>query len=133
MKIITSFWKTIIWSCIVLFLSLSSENTLPHPSWLMFPHIDKAVHFIMYFVFTLVFIHDSEHYSKIRLKHGHIILITVLIVISIGGFLEILQRIPSIHRNSDFLDFLTNTVGAVVASVLYRIFKPLLNKISNIR
>ena len=132
MKFITSFWKTIIWACVVLFLSLSSENNLPNPSWLMFPHIDKAVHFIMYFVFVLVLIHDSQHYSKIRLNHGQIILISVLIVIGWGGFLEILQRIPSIHRNSDFFDFLANTVGAVVASMFYRIFEPLLNKINNI-
>jgi VanZ family protein len=132
MKFITSFWKTIIWTCVVLFLSLSSGENLPHPSWLEFPHIDKVVHFIMYFVFALVLIHDSQHYSKIRLNHGQIILISVLIVIGWGGFLEILQRIPSIHRNSDFFDFLANTVGAVVASLLYRIFEPLLNKINDI-
>jgi VanZ family protein len=132
MKFVTSFWKTIIWTCVVLFLSLSSGENLPDPLWIEFPHIDKVVHFIMYFVFALALIHDLQHYSKIRLNHGQIILISVLAVIGWGGFLEILQRIPSIHRNSDFFDFLTNTVGAVVASLLYRIFEPLLNKINNI-
>jgi len=132
MKFIISFWKTIIWTCVVLFLSLSSGENLPHSSWLEFPHIDKVVHFVMYFVFALVLIHDSQHYSKIRLNHGQIILISVLIVIGWGGFLEILQRIPSIHRDSDFFDFLANTVGAVVASLLYRICEPLLNKINNL-
>jgi VanZ family protein len=132
MKLIISFWKTIIWTCIVLYLSLMSGNKIPHPSWLIFPHIDKAVHFIMYFVFALVLIHDSQHYSKIRLEHGQIILISVIIVIGWGGFLEILQRIPSIHRSSDFFDFLANTVGAVIASFLYRLFEPLLDKINAI-
>ena len=132
MKSITSFWKTIIWTCVVLFLSLSSGENLPDPLWIEFPHIDKVVHFMMYFVFALVLIHDLQHYSKIRLNHRQIILISVLIVIGWGGFLEILQRIPSIHRNSDFFDFLANTVGAVVASLLYRIFEPLLNKINDI-
>ena len=131
MKFIISFWKTIIWVCIVLFLSLSPGDIFQHPSWLMFPHIDKVVHFIMYFVFALVFINDSQHYSKIRPMHRQIVF-SVLIVISWGGFLEILQRIPSIHRSCDFFDFLANTVGAVVASVLYRRFEPLLNKINNI-
>jgi len=86
----------------------------------------------MYFVLALVLIHDSQHYGKIRIDHGQIILISVLMVIGWGGFLEILQRIPSIHRSSDFSDFLANTVGAVVASLLCRIFEPLLNKINNI-
>ena len=129
MKFITSFWKTIIWVCIILFLSLSPGNIFPHPSWLMFPHIDKAVHFIMYFVFALVLINDSQHYSKIRLTHRQIVF-SALIVISWGGFLEILQKIPSIHRSCDFFDFLANTLGAIVASLLYRIFEPLLNKIN---
>ena len=132
MKFTTSFWKTIIWTCVVLFLSLSSGENIPHSKWLEFAHIDKMVHFIMYFVFALVLIHDSQHYSKIRLNHGYLILISVLIVISWGGFLEILQRIPSIHRNSDFFDFIMNTIGAVVASVLYKIFEPLLNKINTL-
>ena len=132
MKFITSFWKTIIWTCVVLFLSLSSGENLPHPSWFEFPYIDKVAHFIMYFVFALVLIHDSRHYRKIRLNHGKIILISVLIVIGWSGFLEILQRLPSIHRNSDFFDFLANTVGAVAASLLYRIFEPLLNMINKI-
>jgi len=91
MKFITSFGKTIIWACIVVFLSLSPGDTFPHPSWLMFHHIDKIIHFIMYFVFTLVLIHDWEHYSKISLKHRQIILIAVLIVVGWSGFLEILQ------------------------------------------
>lgn len=120
-----------IWACLVLFLSLFSANKLPSPSWLMFPHVDKVAHFVMYFVFALVLIHDSQHYGKIKLKHGYIILISVFVVIGWGGFLEILQRIPSIHRNSDFFDFLANTAGAVVASVLYGIFEPLLNRINN--
>jgi VanZ family protein len=132
MKFITSFWKTIIWTCVVLFLSLSSGESLPLPFQSMFPHIDKAVHFIMYFVFALVLIHDSQHYSRIRLNHGQIILISVLIVICWGGFLEILQLIPRIRRHSDFFDFLANSAGAVVASLLYGIFEPLLNKINNI-
>jgi VanZ family protein len=132
MKFITSFWKTTIWASVVLVLSLSSGKNFQLPFWLLFPYIDKAVHFIMYFVFALVLIHDTQHYSKIRLNHGYIILIAVLIVIGWGGFLEILQRIPSIHRSSDFFDFLANTVGAVVAALLYRLFEPLLNKINNI-
>jgi VanZ family protein len=129
MKFIISFWKTIIWACIVIFLSLSSGDNLPHPSWMMFPNVDKVVHFFMYFIFALVLIHDLHYYSKIRLKRRQIILISVLIVISWGGLLEILQGIPSIHRSCDFFDFLANTIGTVVASVSYRILEPLLNKI----
>jgi len=124
MKFITSFWKTIIWAGIVLFLSLASGDNLPHPRWLMLPHIDKVVHFIMYFIFALVLIHDLKRSGKMRPHYSRnkIILISVLIVITWGGILEILQQIPAIHRNGDFSDVLANAAGAALAAAFYRIF-----------
>jgi len=134
MEFIVSFWKTIIWVGIVLFLSLSSGENLPHPRWLMFPHIDKMIHFMMYFVFALVLIHDLKRSGKILPKHdgNKIILISVLIVIIWGGILEILQQIPAIRRDCDFFDFLANAAGAFLAAAFYRIFEPLLDKINHL-
>lgn len=132
MVILTSFWKTILWICVILFLSLSSGDNLPHPRWLMFLHIDKVVHFVMYFVFALALIHDSQNNDQTRLQRGQISLLSVLIVTSCGGIIEILQAIPAIHRNCDFFDFLANAAGAVLAAALYRIFEPLLDKINHI-
>ena len=134
MKFITTFWKTLIWVGIVLFLSLTSGESLPHPRWLMFPHIDKIIHFIMYFVFALALIHDLKRSGKIRPEYdgNKIILISVLIVIIWGGILEILQQIPAIHRDCDFFDFLANAAGAVLAAVFYRILEPLLDKINRL-
>ena len=118
-----------IWICLIVFLSLYSGDDLPHPSWLMFPQIDKAAHFFMYFVFAALLIHDAQHYGKIHLKYSRIILISVSVVVGWGGILEILQGIPCIHRSRDFFDFLANAAGAVTAAASYRIWKPLLNKI----
>lgn len=134
MKFIRSFWKTIIWVGIVLFLSLTSGESLPHPRWLMFPQIDKVFHFIMYFVFALVLIHELKRSGKIPPKYDgdRIILISVLIVILWGGILEILQQIPAIHRDCDFFDFLANAAGAVLAAAFYRILEPLLDKINHL-
>jgi VanZ family protein len=127
MKIIKSFWKTIICVTVIISLSVMSGNEIPHVS---IPHIDKIVHFIMYFTFALALIHDFLHYSKIHLKHWQIVLLSIVSVIAMGGFLEILQRIPYIHRSSDFFDFLANAIGAVIASIVYKLFEPLLNKIN---
>ena len=132
MKFIHYFWKTIIWFIIVLFLSISPGNSLPHPSWLIFPHIDKAVHFMMYFIFALALIHDFQQYKKIRLQNSQVILISVLMVVCIGGFLEILQRTPGINRSCDLLDFTSNAIGAVAASVSYGIFEPFLDKLNDL-
>lgn len=121
-----------IWTCLIVFLSLYSGESLPHPRWLMFPHIDKAAHFLMYFIFAALLIHDAQHYSKIHLKYSRIILISVLVVIAWGGILEILQGIPHLHRSRDFFDFLANAAGAVAAAASYRVWEPLLNKIDGI-
>jgi VanZ family protein len=132
MKFFTSFWKTIIWGIVVVMLSLMKSEALPHVSWFQFPYFDKVVHFILYFVFATFLIHDFLHYSKINLKHWQIIAASIFIVIGYGGFLEVLQRIPGLHRSTDFFDFLANTCGAVVAATLFRYVEPLLTKINNI-
>ncbi len=129
MKFLVSFWKTLLWGTIVVLLSLMKQEALPHVSWFDFPNFDKIVHFIMYFVFATLLIHDFLHYSKIKLKHWQIIAASIFIVVGYGGFLEILQRIPSLHRSTDFFDFLANTSGAIVASLTFRFFEPLLTRI----
>lgn len=129
MKFLMSFWKTILWAIAVVLLSLMKSEALPHVPLFNFPYFDKIVHFIMYFVFATLLIHDFQHYSKIKLKHWQIIAASIIIVVGYGGFLEILQRIPSLHRSTDFFDFLANTSGAIVASITFRFFEPLLTRI----
>ena len=126
MKFLKSFWKTILWAIVVVMLSLMKGEALPHVPWFMFPYFDKIVHFVLYFVFATLLIHDFQHYSKIKLKHWQIIAASIIIVVGYGAFLEILQRIPSLHRSTDFFDFLANTSGAIVASFTFRLFEPLL-------
>ncbi|HEX3007764.1 MAG TPA: VanZ family protein [Bacteroidales bacterium] len=132
MKFLRFFWKTILWGTIVIMLSLMKQEALPHISMFEFPNFDKIVHFIMYFVFATLLIHDFLHYSKIKLKHWQIIATSIIIVVGYGGFLEILQRIPSLHRSTDFFDFLANTSGAIVASITFRFFEPLLTRIDSL-
>lgn len=129
MKFLVSFWKTILWAIGVVLLSLMKGEALPHVPWFIFPYFDKIVHFIMYFVFTTLLIHDFLLYSKLTLKHWQIIVASIFIVVGYGGFLEILQRIPSLHRSTDFFDFLANTSGAIIASFTFRFFEPLLTRI----
>jgi glycopeptide antibiotics resistance protein len=132
MNFIKSFWKTILWAIVVVMLSLMKSEALPHIRWFQFPYFDKVVHFILYFVFATFLIHDFLHYSNIKLKHWQIVAASIFIVVGYGGFLEVLQRIPSLHRSTDFFDFLANTSGAVVAAALYRFIEPLLTKINNL-
>jgi VanZ family protein len=129
MKLIISFWKTTICIIVIVTLSLMSSKELPNVS---IPNIDKIVHVLMYFTFALALIHDFLHYSKIHLKYWQIILLSIVSVIALGGFFEILQRIPFIQRSSDFRDFLANAVGAIIAAAVYKLFEPLLNKINAI-
>lgn len=131
MAILTTFWKTILWAGVVLLLSLGAGDTLPQPRWLMFPHIDKAFHFLLYFVFAFLVIYDLKHSGKRRRPHdgNKIILRSVLIVILWGGMMELLQQIPVIRRDCSIFDFLANAAGAVTAAFAYRILEPLLDKI----
>lgn len=129
MNFVISFWKTILCAIVVVFLSISSGDNLPE---VHIPYIDKIVHFIMYFGLTLAVTHDFIHYRKMPIQHWKIILLSIIMVIGWGGFMEVLQRIPGLHRSSDFFDFLTNTIGAIVAAISYKLFEPLMDYINSL-
>lgn len=129
MKLLISFWKTIVCGIIILILSAMPGKGIPN---IQIPSIDKVVHLFMYFGLGLALIHDFVNYSKIHLNQIQIILLSFVCVVAFGGFLEILQRIPFINRSSDFFDFLADATGAIIASFVYKWFSPLLDKINSI-
>lgn len=80
-------------------------------SWvsnLAFPHIDKVVHFCMFFFMTII-LYFSFNLNKI---------LYFIIPTAIGIFIEILQHTTNTGRTFDILDIAANTAGALVAFFL---------------
>jgi VanZ like family. len=120
MHIIKSFWKPIAWSLVVLILSGMTGETVSKIEIIYFPQIDKIVHFTMYFVFTFLMMYDFTRYKDKIFSRTQIILFSLISAILYGGGMELLQRISALHRSSDIRDFIANSIGAIVAVLLYK-------------
>ncbi|MFT5846544.1 MAG: VanZ family protein [Psychroserpens sp.] len=81
---------------------------------------DKIVHFIAYFIFTLVVF----NYCK-ELKISHVMLVSAIGVILYGIIIEVLQQVMTSYRTLDIYDALANTLGVVFAIIIIRFINKL--------
>jgi VanZ family protein len=101
---------------VIAILSLMPVNDLPH--FTVFPAIDKAVHFSMYFGLSFLVCWSLE-VNRDRMKPLYLMLAGVFMY---GVLMEILQRTMHNGRNFDFRDMIANLTGAVAGILLYRYF-----------
>ncbi|MGQ8338412.1 VanZ family protein [Sunxiuqinia sp. A32] len=111
-------WKTIlvVWFLFILFLSFYSFNKVNDTSF--FPHFDKVVHFILYFVLAMLCLLSGV--SSVS-KSG--ILVLVVCLFAIGGAIEVLQGVLTTVRTASTLDLLFNMLGGISAIGIYRTLK----------
>lgn len=105
----------VFWIALILFGVLSPSDSLSRNIYLFYfiPYFDKFVHGIMFFGFSfLLFLLLENKYSKIRS-----ILFTGLLSICFGILTEALQFFLNeiIHRNFEWLDFLADVFGIIIA------------------
>ena len=109
--------KIIVWFVVILYLSLTPAGDIPKLSILSLPYFDKLVHFTMYFVMALLlsgYFHQFKKFSNTK-----IIWLNVLLLIFVGGTLEIMQYELPINRDCSWGDFISNTTGAITGTVIY--------------
>ena len=109
----------ILWILVIFILcSLPSED-IPDPR-LNIPHLDKVVHFGMFFILSLLFSYALEAKTSLKLKTIYTIAISISIIY--GGLIEILQHY-FFNRGGDVLDLLADIAGGIVGCLCYPYFK----------
>ncbi len=115
-KFITNYFPTLILFLIIVYLSLgriSAPRSMPK-----IPHLDKVVHFLIYFVFTHVLSFDLFR-SKNRLVLVARRVLGLFLPIVLGVTMELAQVALTVYRSGDFLDILFNTLGAVAGLLVF--------------
>ena len=101
---------------VILIISGFPGNKVPKiPVW----QFDKLIHSIIYLVLSILLLMPfSVQYitNKKRLKTQ---LIIILVGISYGGFMEILQHYIFINRSGNLYDFIANAIGAIIGVLIY--------------
>lgn len=120
------FWRhnrlAIAWAILILILCGIPGNNFPKLSFLDWLRPDKIVHLILFGVQSFLLIKSfSSQSSSPRLKQnaerwG------VIISISYGALVEVLQATIFIGRSGDVRDAMANAIGALIGLYLYRKF-----------
>ena len=88
--------RNIIWAGVIFFLCAIPSDSIPNPK-LNIPHLDKVVHFGMFFIMSIFTIGFSFIY---------------------GGLIEVLQ-FKYFNRGGDWWDLFADVLGGVVGCLLY--------------
>lgn len=91
---------------------------------IIIPYFDKIVHFLMYFVFSLLFLYENFH-SNIEKKRKpiKIYFVTIFLSLIIGGIIEIVQSDFTTYRSGDILDWFFDMAGSISAIVIAELFR----------
>ena len=86
--------------------------------------LDKSVHFILHFVFTLLWYLSVKFTLKIRWNIAFVVLLDLVY----GSLIEVGQAFFTITRKADVLDVLANSVGTAAAVIVIYVFPRLFKR-----
>ncbi len=113
-------WKSIVWAAFILVLCGIPGNQVNKVKFIDIPHLDKFVHFFLYFAFTLLLISENNKQKKFRKVTVDSILVAAAISLGYGALIETLQKVIFIDRGADIWDMIANTFGFLAAVISYR-------------
>jgi VanZ family protein len=106
------FWKPALWLILIIAASLFPGNKMP--SVPLFPHADKAVHIMMYFILSLLLVKPVIR-SGVKKAGWWVILFCLLF----GVAMELTQAFGTTSRSGSWWDQWANTTGSVLGTSTY--------------
>jgi VanZ family protein len=122
-KQIKNFWKTILCIIVIFILSFIPGKTFKKINLFDLSFQDLIVHFIMYAIFTAIFIKDLTLMKKPFFNLKHWWLVPLITSIVLGFITEFVQWLFIPGRNGDILDFLVNLSGTGSIVLFYKKIK----------
>lgn len=116
--------RNIIWAAVIFILCAMPSEHVPDPH-LNIPHLDKIVHFGMFFIMAVLLCNELEYQTRFHLRK--IYMITVSIAFLYGGTIEILQQY-CFERSGDIWDLAADVFGAAAGCWAYPRLKQLVRK-----
>jgi VanZ family protein len=102
----------LLYICCIVALSLLPVQDLPKVP--LFPGADKMIHFMMYFIFSLLScwaLKTEEHFYRLFL--------IVLLTVGWGILMEYIQLAMHMGRNFSWYDVVANSIGVLIGILIY--------------
>lgn len=100
--------------CIIVIWALCLLKPPALPEGPQIPYLDKAVHFAMYFgLCSLLWFEHLKRAPKVRWTH--FLPLGIIAPIAMSGLIELAQAYCTDTRSGDWMDFLANSFGVLLA------------------
>jgi len=110
---------SLIIAIVILFLSFARAETFSEVNVFGLQHLDKLVHFVMYFTLTIVLLFEN----RLIIKNAKSLLVLSVIPFIFGSIIEILQTWLTVSRRGDFFDALINLIGIIGAATTWWLYQ----------
>ncbi|MBT8205790.1 MAG: VanZ family protein [Eudoraea sp.] len=107
------------WLLLITVLSLLSFPDDPDGG-LDIPHMDKAVHFLFYFVAAILGSLYLREASKKTISLSKALTISLLFAVFYGILIEVFQSTLTDYRSGELEDILANSLGAITGVLLLK-------------
>ncbi len=105
-------------SCILMAAIFIQSSYPPLKILALFPGLDKAAHFIVFCILTLLILSALHHLNDLR---KFPVMLSALILAFTAGLLDELHQSFVPERNANFFDLLSNLSGSLLAITLYKV------------
>ena len=114
------YWKTIIWSVIMLIIFLfPADNLSKAPS---IPALSEMVHIFMFAVFTWFFVRDRFVASSLNRPLRQNYISAIIFSLLFGVTIELLQYLSGLGRTAEFFDIVFDLAGSLLSTGLIILF-----------
>lgn len=105
-------YKLIIWSFIIAYLCFSPSDGFKNVN-ISIPHLDKVVHFVMFYIFGVL---SEALVNKTQMRRKIFVFLGLAYALSI----EIVQHYFIVSRSGDWVDFIADGVGLFAGIYTFR-------------
>jgi VanZ family protein len=123
LNIFKGFYKTIIVSIIIFILSALPGSTFKEVNISLIPFQDKFVHLSFYLGLSFILLLDYYYFNHYKITNNKVIILLFFFTILYGGIIELLQGILFKERSAEWLDFIANSIGSIIGTIIFFILK----------
>jgi VanZ family protein len=115
-----SIWPALLWAVFVLILCGFPGNKLPELTFLQWLKPDKIVHLFLFGVQCYLLIRGFRKQNEFSSVYKNAIVISIVVTISFGALVEVMQSYIFVHRSGDVRDAIANAIGAFTGWWFYK-------------
>ncbi|MDQ4141359.1 MAG: VanZ family protein [Bacteroidota bacterium] len=107
------------WGTIILILTLLPPQALPKvPNWNIIS-VNSLAHLFVFLVWAFLLLDGFARSSPTPQLRKNRIVLTLLLAVSYGALIELLQGLMRLGRQPDIVDIFYNTAGALLGIMLF--------------